>query len=711
MGVMNEIAGDRDATLERMLVGGGEMGALTRAFDWSKTPLGPIEQWPRSLLTAVQIVLDSRFPMFVWWGPELIQFYNDAYRPSLGAERHPSALGARGRECWAEVWSTIGPRVERVMTRGMAVWDENHFLPITRDGRIDEAYWTYSYSPLRGDDGEIAGVMVVLQETTARVKTERRLRVSERRLNTAFEHAATGLAITELDGGFVQANPAYCRITGYAADELARMNILSIIHPEHRADHRARLARMLSGEIPSFVIEERYRRRDGSDIWVRKSVSILPGGDGRGARRVNLVEDIDASRKAEEERARLYLAERAARRAAEAAEARLASVFRQAPAFICVLRGPDHFVEMANDAYYQLVGFRDVVGRPLMEAVPEVKEQGFLEMLDRVLETGESFVGTEIPITLQPSPDASPVERVVTFVYQPLMEADGTCSGVFVHGVDMTEQVHARRELESVRIEAEEARHRAEEANMARSQFLTMMSHELRTPLNAIGGYAQLLEMGVRGPVTREQQADLARIQAAQQHLLGLINSVLNFAKLEAGHVHYDMADVPLMASLEDVEALVAPQMRARGLAYSLRADPDLLGDPREIRVRADAEKLRQIMVNLLTNATKFTEPGGSVTVTLSVRAGEADDECDGGAGMAMVTVADTGIGIAQGRLGSIFEPFVQVNRRLSSPNEGVGLGLAISRDLARAMNGDLVVESELGVGSSFTLLLPRAGG
>lgn len=529
-------------------------------------------------------------------------------------------------------------------------------------------------------------------------------------LTAAFEHAVTGLAITEMDGGFVQANPAYCRITGYSADELAGMDILSVVHPEHRAEHRVHLARMLSGEIPSFVIEERYRRRDGSDIWVRKSVSLLPGADDRGARRVLLVEDIDASRKAEDERARLYLAERAARTAAEAAEARLASVFRQAPAFICVLRGPDHFVEMANDVYYQLVGFRDVVGRPLVEAVPEVKEQGFLEILDRVLETGESFVGTDIPITLQPSPDASPEERVVTFVFQPLMEADGTCSGVFVHGVDMTEQVNARRELESVRIEADEARRRAEEANMARSQFLTMMSHELRTPLNAIGGYAQLLELGVRGPVTREQQADLARIQAAQQHLLGLINSVLNFAKLEAGHVHYDMTDVPLMASLEDVEALVAPQMRARGLAYSLRADPDLPDDPREVRVRADEEKLRQIMVNLLTNATKFTEPGGSVTVTLSVRVGEAGDECDGAA-MAMVTVADTGIGIAPGRLESIFEPFVQVNRRLSSPDEGVGLGLAISRDLARAMNGDLVVDSELGVGSSFTLLLPTAGG
>jgi PAS domain S-box-containing protein len=532
----------------------------------------------------------------------------------------------------------------------------------------------------------------------------------ERRLHAALEHAVTGLAITELDGGFVQVNPAYCRITGYAADELARMDVLSIVHPEHRAEHRAQLARMLAGEIPTFVIEERYRRKDESDIWVRKSVSILPGLERRRARRVNLVEDIDASRKAEEERARLYLAERAARRAAEAAEARLASVFRQAPAFICVLRGPDHFVEMANDAFYQLVGFRDLVGRPLLEALPEAREQGFLEVLDRVLETREPFVGTEVPITVQPSPHAAPVERVVTFVYQPLMEADGSCSGVFVHGVDMTEQVHARRELESVRLEADEARHRAEEANMARSQFLTMMSHELRTPLNAIGGYAQLLVLGVRGPVTRDQQADLARIQAAQQHLLGLINSVLNFAKLEAGRVHYQMADVPLVACLEDVETLVAPQMRERGLDYTLRAHPGLPIDSRKIEVRADEEKLRQIMVNLLTNATKFTHRGGSVTVTFSVLTGAAEDGRED-ADMVAVTVADTGIGIAAGRLESIFEPFVQVNRRLSSPDEGVGLGLAISRDLARAMNGDLVVESELGVGSSFTLLLPRAGG
>ena len=706
MGASIDHSNGRDAACERVLTGGGKMGALIRGFDWAGTAVGPIRTWPPSLLTAVQIVLSSRFPMLLWWGPELIQFYNDSYGEVLGSERHPGALGARGRDCWAEIWPTIGPQIEHVLNSGEATWNEDRLVHITRHGQLAEAYLTYSFSPVRGEEGAITGVLAVAQETTARVRAERQLRLSEQRLHAAFEHAATGLAITDMDGSFVQVNPAYCRITGYSARELAGMDIITIIHPDHRAEHVALLDRMLGGEIPSFVVQERYRRKDRRDVWVRASVSILPVGEGGKVRRVSLVEDIDASRKAEEERARLYVAERAARRAAEAAEARLANVFRQAPAFICVLRGADHFVEMANDAYCQLVGFREIVGHPLAEAVPEVAEQGYIRILDRVFRTGESFVGTELPITLQRSPGAPPEERLVTFVYQALTEPDGTRSGVFVHGVDMTEQVHARKELESVRAEAEEARHRAEEANMVRTQFLTMMSHELRTPLNAIGGYAQLMEMGVRGPVTREQREDLARIQAAQQHLLGLINSVLNFARLEAGHVHYDMADVPLVASLQDVEALVAPQMLAKGLTYRLEPGPATGPEGRPIAVRADAEKLRQIMVNLLTNATKFTRPGGRVTVTVSPRVESAKE---GGPGTVAVLVADTGIGIARSRLESIFEPFVQVNRRLTSPDEGVGLGLAISRDLARAMGGDLTAESTLGVGSTFTLVLPRA--
>ena len=234
------------------------------------------------------------------------------------------------------------------------------------------------------------------------------------------------------------------------------------------------------------------------------------------------------------------------------------------------------------------------------------------------------------------------------------------------------------------------ARHQAEQANHAKSEFLAMMSHELRTPLNAIGGYAQLLEMGVRGPVTPEQREDLERIERSQRHLLGLINDVLNFAKLEAGRVQFVIDRVPMHDILLGVEALVLPQLRAKGLRYAA----DDWGD---IAVHADEEKTRQVLINLLSNAIKFTPAGGEVRLVCAV-----DDE------WVHITVSDSGVGIPADRLDAIFEPFVQVDRGLTSRQEGTGLGLAISRDLARHMGGDLTATSTAGAGSSFTLTLPR---
>ena len=247
-----------------------------------------------------------------------------------------------------------------------------------------------------------------------------------------------------------------------------------------------------------------------------------------------------------------------------------------------------------------------------------------------------------------------------------------------------------RQELERRMEEADRARDDAQDANRAKSDFLATMSHELRTPLNAIGGYAELLELGIYGTVTEAQRDALSRITRNQAHLLRLINDVLHFAKLSVGQLPYSIGPVELDAALAELDVLVAPQMSAKRLRFTHAPCAT------EIVVRADREKLQQIVLNLLSNAIKFTGEDGSIVV-----------ECAQGDGIARVNVRDTGIGIPTGRLDAVFDAFVQVDRALNRPNEGVGLGLAISRDLATAMGGDLTVESELDRGTTFTLSLP----
>jgi signal transduction histidine kinase len=235
------------------------------------------------------------------------------------------------------------------------------------------------------------------------------------------------------------------------------------------------------------------------------------------------------------------------------------------------------------------------------------------------------------------------------------------------------------------------ARALAEEANKAKTDFLTTMSHELRTPLNAIGGYADLIQAGIRGPVTEEQLIDLERIKRSQRHLLSLINDVLNFAKLQAGIVQVAEQEFDIDEIATDVETLITPQILERNLSYRFVSAAE------KGICRGDAEKVEQILLNLLSNAVKFTERGGVITVSI---------ECTPVS--VMVNVADTGIGISTDKLDTVFEPFVQLNRTRTSVNQGTGLGLSISRDLARAMGGDLTLSSKPGMGSVFTLRLPR---
>ena len=573
---MNPVGSPRPPTREAELLfpDTTEMGRLSRALDWSETPLGPVEDWPQSLKTTAGMAIRQGIAMNLCWGPELLQIYNDSYRVIMG-EKHPEGLGRSVLWSWAEIREDIEPLFERVW-QGETVYFEDLLLRVKRSGsqQLEDAYFTFSYSPVLLESGEVGGALINCYETTAQV------------------HA--------------------------------------------------------------------------------RAVQV--------------------------DRDRLFEALRVER-------TRLEYVFQQAPAFLAVLRGPAHVFELVNDAYYQLVGHRDLIGKPVREALPEIVGQGFLDLLDGVLNTGERFIGRELSVQLARSPGAPREERFVDFVYLPFTEPDGTRSGIIAHGTDVTDQVMARRdaeqllaeserqrtEAEAARSDAEAARAEAEFANRAKADFLASMSHELRTPLNAIGGYVELIDLGIHGPVTEAQRTALARVRTSQVHLLTLINDVLAFAKIEAGQIELDVRPLVARDLLDSVEPLVAPLATGKGVAFSIKECPP------DIRVLADQERVRQILLNLTGNAIKFTQPGGRVVMS-----------CEKGRDSVEIRVSDNGPGIAREKQKAIFDPFIQVDRRLSNPGEGIGLGLAISRDLARAMGGNLTVKSEVGSGSTFTLHLPE---
>jgi signal transduction histidine kinase len=438
--------------------------------------------------------------------------------------------------------------------------------------------------------------------------------------------------------------------------------------------------------------------------------------------------DVTADHRARAERERLLVAERAARADAERAR-RAAERLQETTAALTAALTPDQVSALVAEAARSAVGadaaavgtvsddgcaleYRAVLGYP--DALGRAH--------DRLAADAESPLATAVrtgaPVYLESDaewaeryPALGALHRAAGFGAAAALPCatDGRVVGALVLSargprafapderallLAIAQQAAAAFARAALYDAAEAARAAAEAANRAKGEFLAVMSHELRTPLTAIAGYAELMELGLHGPVTPEQRQALERIQRSQRHLLGLINGVLNYAKVDAGAVHYAVEDVPIAEVLATCEALVAPQARAKRLTLDGAAcAPD-------VAARADREKVQQVVLNLLSNAVKFTDPGGRVTLACAAV----------GDGEVAVRVADTGRGIAPDQLERAFEPFVQVGARLTRTQEGTGLGLAISRDLARGMGGDLTARSELAVGSTFTLTLPRAG-
>jgi PAS domain S-box-containing protein len=343
-----------------------------------------------------------------------------------------------------------------------------------------------------------------------------------------------------------------------------------------------------------------------------------------------------------------------------------------------------------------------LIGQPLVTLMPAHMRRRHAAGMERYLRTGSRKLdwrsvallglrrdGTEFPMEVSFGEFLDGDRRIFSGFMRDVSDRaaqqaviDRTASELSAALVALEQRVH----------EAEEARTAADEANDAKDQFLRTMSHELRTPLNAIGGFVSLLEDGVRGPMNEAQREDLGRIRLAQARLLALVNDVLHLSKLRNGLAPCDIQPLRVSGALSAVVQTIAPQLEAKGIVLDCDVDT---GD---MTVAADQRNLEQILLNLLSNAIKFSPPGSRISMVAAAMHDTVH-----------VTVADTGEGIPHDRLEAIFEPFVQVDSTLTRRHEGTGLGLPISRDLAEAMDGTISVTSELGKGSTFTLVLPSA--
>jgi PAS domain S-box-containing protein len=636
------------------------------------------------------VLLQAPTPIALLVGPEhRLDLVNDAYRRVSGGR---DVTGLTFREAYPELEGQPFSEIQdRVYATGEP-WSASAVLVrYDRLGSgVEDAYFDLRYEPVRDADGRVFALLNygvdVTEQTRARVATEAALRQAERAAAALAESEARYRALAELspdaawvnqDDRLVYANPAAARLLGAESPEsVLGRSPFEIVEPAHHPMLRERMANVLAHPGPAGLAEMRWRRFDGSAVDVESSASAITW-EGRPAVQV-IFRDVTARKRDE-----------AALAASEAKYRALFATMDQGFCLIHVLlddagRAADYRFLEANPAFERQTGLVDAAGRTARELVAGL-EQHWIDVYGRVALTGEptQFVqGSEAMgrwFDVHAFRVGAPAERRVAILF-----------------TDVSAARAAAAERERLLAASERARSEAEAANRAKADFLAVMSHELRTPLNAIGGYAQLMELGLQGPVTPDQVAALGRIQRGQQHLLGLINAVLNYAKLEAGQVRYEVADVSAAETLAEVAALVAPQARAKGLALDVRgADPA----GADLVARADPEKVRQVLLNLLSNAVKFTRGGGAVSLACS----RTPDGC------VAFDVTDTGRGIAAEQLARVFEPFVQVDQRLTRTDEGTGLGLAISRDLARGMGGDLTARSTPGAGSTFTLTLPAA--
>jgi PAS domain S-box-containing protein len=550
------------------------MGARIRNFDWARTPLGAIEAWPQAMRTAVSICLNSRFPMVLWLGPELTMLYNDAWRPVLGATKHPHGLGRPGREVWPEIWDIIGAQMRSVVETGTATWSDDLLLTVDRYNYAEEAYFTYSYSPIQGENGDVCGVFSAVSETTLRV-------IGERRLKT----------LSEL-GALIKAKTSEEALTLSA--EVLRAN---------------------DADVPFALIY--LFSEDGGTAELAQAIRVEPG-------KTCSPLTVDLSR--------------------------------------------EHLWPLAEVAKTQTTAVVDDLQRRF-EKLPGGR--------------WPALPKSALVMPLQ-SPGKTELAGILIGGISPYRQLDDDYRRFYelVAGHIATSVANARA--------YQEAQKRAEmlaEIDRAKTVFFSNVSHEFRTPLTLmLGPLENLLR---KQEIPPEDHEEVATAHRNSLRLLKLVNSLLDFSRLEGGRLKAAFTATDLCALTTELASNFRSAMEAAGLTFVVDCEP--LYQP----VYVDHEMWEKIVLNLLSNAFKFTFQG-QVTIWLGVEGGAA-----------VLSVSDTGIGIPDVELPRIFERFHRVEGARGRTYEGTGIGLALIQEYVKLHGGVIAVSSRLGEGSTFTVRLP----
>jgi PAS domain S-box-containing protein len=805
---------------------GGEMGALIHDYDWANTSIGTIDKWPLPLRTTVGLVLHSGFPMFLWWGEEMLQFYNDAYRPSLGENgKHPTALGQTAKECWPEIWDIINPLILQVKTTGKSFFLEDQLVPIFRNGKIEDVYWTFSYSAVHDEGGVIAGVLVVCHETTKKVETMKRLQVaqtalslSESNLQNVIGQAPVAMCILKGPTHIVEiANDRMFTLWGKAREQMMGKPVFDELLEARAEGFEALLDKVYkSGETYKAYGAQvtLYRNSTTETAYVHFVYEALRAGDGtiEGVMvvAVDVTQEIIASQKLKESEnkvsaivqsapfpigvyegadMRISLLNQAimdvwgkgntnligktymevlpelatqeiypkltrvyesgvpfhaknqrvdlvvngkldtfffnysftplydadgnvygimntaadvtdlnrAMLKVEQSELNFRQMVKQAPVAMCIMLGPDHVVEIANDMILELWGkpTESVMGRPIFDGLPDARDQGLEELLDSVYNTGVPFTASERPINLVRNGREQTVYQ--NFVYEPYRDSNGTILGVLAITVDVTPQVLARRKIEEIVLERTRT---LEQKNAELSQFAYIASHDLQEPARKISTFIEALgEMLPPGidPLANEY---VQKIDRASTRMLTLIRDVLNISQLSSDLQKHETVDLNEIVRevIADFELLIEQKKGAVEVDQSLP------------QIQAIPIQMNQLFGNLLSNALKFSQPDQPIRIAITHQVLDAKQKqvynLKPRNGYSKIEFIDNGIGFRQENASQIFNIFQRLHGK--SDYEGNGIGLAMCKKIVENHHGLIFAESEPGHGAVFTFILPH---